>query len=49
MAKFYKTAFGRQIRMLGEKMGNCVLATTVKTGLKGPERPGAPEMSKYKT
>jgi predicted enzyme related to lactoylglutathione lyase len=27
--------------MLGEKMGNYVLATTVETGPKGPRRPGA--------
>ncbi len=41
MAKFYKTAFGWQIQMLGEEMGNYVLATTVETGEKGPKRPGA--------
>ena len=41
MAKFYRSAFGWQTRMLGEKMGNYVLATTAETGPKGPKRPGA--------
>ncbi len=41
MAKFYKTSFGWQTRMLGEEMGLYVLATTVETGPKGPKRPGA--------
>ncbi len=41
MAKFYRSAFGWQIQMLGEEMGNYVLATTVETGEKGPTRPGA--------
>jgi predicted enzyme related to lactoylglutathione lyase len=40
MAKFYKSAFGWQTQMLGEKMGNYVLATTVETAAKGPVRPG---------
>ena len=40
-AKFYKAAFGWQMRMLGEEMGKYVLATTVETGPKGPKRPGA--------
>jgi len=41
MAKFYRSAFGWQTQMLGEEMGNYVLATTVETGQKGPKRPGA--------
>jgi predicted enzyme related to lactoylglutathione lyase len=41
MAKFYKSAFGWQTQMLGEEMGNYVLATTVETDEKGPVRPGA--------
>ena len=41
MAKFYRFAFGWQTEMLGEEMGNYVLATTVETGEKGPKRPGA--------
>jgi predicted enzyme related to lactoylglutathione lyase len=41
MAKFYRSAFGWQTRMLGEEMGNYVLATTVETDEKGPVRPGA--------
>ncbi len=41
MAKFYRSAFGWQARMLGEEMGGYILATTVETGLKGPKRPGA--------
>ena len=31
MAKFYQSAFGWQTQMLGEDMGNYVLATTTKT------------------
>jgi uncharacterized protein len=30
MAKFYQAAFGWQMQMLGEEMGNYVLATTTK-------------------
>ncbi len=41
MAKFYGSAFGWQTRMLGEDMGNYVLATTTETGKNGPEKPGA--------
>lgn len=41
MAKFYESAFGWQIQMLGDEMGNYVLATTVETGEKGPKKPGA--------
>jgi predicted enzyme related to lactoylglutathione lyase len=32
MATFYRTAFGWEIQMLGEEMGNYVLATTAKPG-----------------
>lgn len=41
MTKFYAAAFGWQTRMLGEDMGNYVLATTTETDDKGPKRPGA--------
>ncbi len=41
MARFYRTAFGWQTRMLGEEMGSYVLATTTETDEKGPKRPGA--------
>jgi predicted enzyme related to lactoylglutathione lyase len=41
MAKFYESAFGWQMRMLGEDMGNYVLATTTKTDESGPKKPGA--------
>lgn len=41
MGKFYETAFGWQIQMLGEDMGNYVLATTTETGDSGPTKPGA--------
>ena len=41
MAKFYESAFGWQTQMLGEDMGNYVLATTTETGESGPKKPGA--------
>jgi predicted enzyme related to lactoylglutathione lyase len=41
MAKFYESAFGWQTQMLGEDMGNYVLATTTETDETGPKRPGA--------
>jgi predicted enzyme related to lactoylglutathione lyase len=41
MAKFYGSAFGWQTQMLGEDMGNYVVATTTETDEKGPKRPGA--------
>ena len=41
MAKFYESAFGWQTRMLGEDMGNYVLATTTETDENGPKKPGA--------
>ena len=41
MAKFYQSAFGWQTQMLGEEMGNYVLATTTETDESGPTKPGA--------
>jgi uncharacterized protein len=41
MAKFYQDAFGWQTRMLGEEMGNYVLATTTESDESGPQKPGA--------
>src|SRR5215813_9004206 len=41
IAKFYRDAFGWQTRMLGEEMGNYVMATTTETNESGPKRPGA--------
>jgi uncharacterized protein len=41
MAKFYETAFGWQMQMLGEEMGSYVLATTTETDEIGPKNPGA--------
>jgi len=41
MAKFYESAFGWQTQMLGEHMGNYVLATTTETDEHGPKKPGA--------
>jgi predicted enzyme related to lactoylglutathione lyase len=41
MAKFYQTAFGWQTQMLGEDMGNYVLAVTTESGDAGPTKPGA--------
>src|SRR5262245_47773402 len=41
MANFYRDAFGWQKRMLGEEMGNYVIATTTETDESGPKRPGA--------
>ena len=40
-AKFYELAFGWQMQMLGEEMGNYVLATTTETDQTGPKKPGA--------
>ena len=40
MAKFYGSAFGWQTQMLGEEMGNYVLATTTQSDERGPKRPG---------
>jgi uncharacterized protein len=41
MAKFYGSAFGWQTQMLGEDMGEYVVATTTATDDKGPKTPGA--------
>ncbi len=41
MAKFYESVFGWQTQMLGEDMGDYVLATTTETDESGPKRPGA--------
>ena len=42
MAKFYASAFGWQTQMLGEEMGNYVVATTTETEMgRGPKKPGA--------
>ena len=41
MAKFYASAFGWQTQMLGEDMGNYVVATTTETDASGPTKPGA--------
>ena len=38
IARFYQTAFGWQLQMLGEEMGNYVIATTAQSDAK----PGAP-------
>jgi uncharacterized protein len=40
MAKFYQDAFAWQTRMLGEEMGNYVLATTTESDDNGPRKPG---------
>jgi uncharacterized protein len=41
MAKFYQNALGWQTQMLGEEMGNYVVATTTETGGRRPKEPGA--------
>ena len=41
MARFYESAFGWQMRMLGEDMGNYVVATTTETEDAGPKTAGA--------
>ena len=41
MAKFYQATFGWRTQMLGEEMGNYVLATTTETDQSGPKTPGA--------
>lgn len=41
VAKFYESAFGWQIQMLGADMGDYVVATTTESGKKGPKKPGA--------
>jgi predicted enzyme related to lactoylglutathione lyase len=41
MAKFYTDAFGWQTQVLGEDMGNYVLATTTESDDEGPKMRGA--------
>ncbi|MHB9027885.1 MAG: VOC family protein [Candidatus Latescibacterota bacterium] len=41
MAKFYESAFGWPMQMLGGDMGNYVTATTIETDENGPAKPGA--------
>ena len=41
MTQFYQSAFGWQMQVLGEDMGNYVVATTTETGDDGPKRPGS--------
>ena len=41
MTQFYQSAFGWQMQMLGEDMGNYVVATTTETADDGPKRPGS--------
>ena len=41
MAKFYESAFGWQMQLLGEDMGNYVVATTTNTKDSRPTTPGA--------
>ena len=41
MAKFYENAFGWQMRMLGEEMGDYILAATTESDASGPKKPGA--------
>ena len=41
LAKFYESAFGWQMQMLGDDMGSYVVATTTETDQTGPKKPGA--------
>jgi len=41
LAKFYESAFGWQMEMLGDDMGSYVFATTTETDQTGPKKPGA--------
>src|SRR5262245_10705838 len=41
VAKFYEAAFGWRMQLLGESMGNYVLATTTPSDESGPKTPGA--------
>jgi uncharacterized protein len=41
MADFYSKTFGWQTQMLGQDMGNYVVATTTESDEKGPKKPGA--------
>jgi predicted enzyme related to lactoylglutathione lyase len=40
VAKFYGSAFGWNMQLLGEEMGRYVLATTTETDQTGPKKPG---------
>ena len=40
MAQFYESAFGWQTQLLGEDMGNYVIATTTETDEQGPKKRG---------
>lgn len=41
MADFYSKVFGWKTQLLGEEMGNYVLATTTDSDDAGPKKPGA--------
>jgi len=41
LARFYESAFGWQMEMLGDDMGSYVVATTTQTDQTGPKKPGA--------
>jgi len=41
VARFYESAFGWKMQVLGQAMGNYVLATTTETDQSGPKKPGA--------
>lgn len=41
VAKFYESAFGWRMQILGEDMGNYVLAGTTPSDESGPKKPGA--------
>jgi predicted enzyme related to lactoylglutathione lyase len=41
MADFYTKTFGWKTQMLGQDMGNYVIATTTESDEKGPKKPGA--------
>lgn len=41
IATFYESAFGWKMQMLGEEMGNYVVATTFEPGERDPKWPGA--------
>jgi predicted enzyme related to lactoylglutathione lyase len=41
LAKFYESAFGWQMQMLGDDMGSYVVATTTETDQNGPKKSGA--------
>jgi len=41
VTKFYEQAFGWKMQMLGEDMGNYILALTAESDENGPKKPGA--------